>query len=561
MPQARAYSGQVEATVRPQFRNTLPLLLGVLGACEPGNGADVKSPGVNVVTDTGEDGLRNRDLPIRITADFPAFYADDGVVTVSGAIEDGTIGDIEALTIDGIDATLDAAKRFHGTVTLADDIPWRVVDLHVRDAHGREGTIQVQVARAATPESARRTDGLAVMAGPGALDELVRHVGTFIRTAELAPPPGAILRRTCEPVNEPDIETGNITEELRLTGAVRVISVAGDVDTDDEALHVSMQGTRIAWGAEVVSVLQDEEFTRDAELVMELGRGDDLPEGPCNGLWAPVSRSPEPATWSAEFAWPPSCFDATDAGAAAAPLYADRVPPELDRASCAWAEWLDTALHTELPGVSTERAVTVDRAGLALDLTTTPDPIPPVQTTDAGVNPESDGLLAAMAPGVVGPVVHAAASLDRADLGTASVGSHAYTWTRVAPVVEVTTLAANDAGAMGVLPSPVGFRVERDGSACVTGHVIPAPAAVTVDDTEAGTRVGLTPRVAGVDEVNLCGLPDADWQAILDAVVQSAFADHAATWRPADGLMLLGADHHSAIDGVSATVDLTVPEP
>lgn len=530
--------------------------------CEPGDSSKSVSQQVSGLSDSGQTGQLGLDTPLKITADFPAFYAADGAVVVSGAIEDGTLGELEVLTIDGTDATLLDGRRFEGTASLADGEPWRVVELFVRDDNGREGRIHVQVGRAAAPDSPTRTDALGVMAGPEALDELVRHVSTFIRPSELAPPEGAILRRTCEPVNEPDVESGDITEELRLTGTATLRTVAGDVDTDDEALHVTLPGTELAWGAEVVTFVEGEVITRPAELILQLQRGDDLPHTPCDAPWVAVTRAPEPVVWGAEFAWPPSCFDAESAGLAAEPLYAGVVPPELDRASCAWADWLDGALATELTGIDTERAVTVDRAGLALALQSTPADEPPVQVVDSGVVLGGDTLTGTVSASVVGPVIHAAAALSRTELGTDSLDGIEISWSRTPPVPEVTTIAAVDAGDLAVLPSPVGFRIEVGAGACSSeGHVIPAPTPLVVDDPADGTRLSVSPTPAGADVVNSCGLSDDQWRAVWTTVLASAYDGQVGSWRPTDGLQRLGGRADTTVDADRVSADVDIPAP
>lgn len=547
---------------RPLLGGVVLTWVGVCGGavgCDPGVGTETKSTTGTVGGGSGDDGRAATDQPIELVADAPAFYAESGDVPVSGRITDGKIGEITVLTIDGKDAVLGASRTFSGTVSLPGDVPWRVVDLHVEDDEGRTGTIQVQVARATT---APATDpSVLTLAGPDALDALSLHVSTFVRSAALAPPEGTLFERTCDPINEPAAELGFVTEELRLTGTARVVSFAAAVETDDEALHVDLQGTRLGWGAEVVSTLDGVVFTREAELLIDLSRADDLPGSPCDAAWVAVSRAPEPTTWSAEFSWPPSCFDAEDAGAAAALLYPGTVPPELDRASCAWADWLDDALATELTGHTVTAVPTVDRAGLALDHDTTPTTPAPVRTLASTDALASDALVATVAPERVGPALHAAAALDRLELGDATEAGVWVTWSRTAPVEGVTTLAADDAGALGVLPVPVGFRVERDGSACATGHAIPGPTVAGVTDTPTGVALAIAPAAVGADVVDTCDLSDTAWQAILDEVVASAFDGRTATYAPAAGLLRLGTTPVSAAasTGVQATVDVPSP--
>ncbi len=542
-------------------RGLVPLLGALLVGCEPDSNSMSKSAPEEVETDTGNIRNIGEDQPIDIRADAPAFYSADGVVTVTGhIIDDGSVGDIQVLTIGDTEATFTSGRSFKGTVTLDPTIPFQIVHIHVEDDR-REGTIQVQVARATEVTSPARTDALGLLAGPEALDQLALHLQTFIRDENLAPPEGAILRRTCEPIYEPSVESGLITEELRLTGEASLKSLGAAVQTDDEALHLDLQNTRIEWGAEVVSTLDGTTFRRPYTLFLDLQHADDLPDTPCPTATFAVSRAPEPVAWSDAYEVQPSCFTAAEAGAAAAPLYAGTVPPELDRASCAWADWLDTALVPELSGVTTVRTAAIDRAGITMAFETTAIDTPPVETPVAMEAPSGDGLTGALATGVIGPILQSAAALDRVDIGSGEDGSAEVAWIRLPPVEQVTTLVANDAGTPAVLPVPVGLRIEKDGVMCAEGHVILAPVALLVDDRAEGTHLAIEPVIAGADVENICQLSDSTWELLLEEVGRSAFADHGTVYRPADGVQLLGGTSDATVNGDDVTVTVGIPAP
>ncbi len=537
----------------------LPLGLSWLAACGNDSGTHLGKSAL-VSTDDGDgDGDGNLHLPLDITPAAPAFYDAEGVVEVSGYI-DGSVLDIEELTVDGVSVGTGTGMSFRHTVVLADGEPWRIVPIFARDATGRTGEVKVQVARATASDAAEgawaETD-----AGPAGLDRLVLHVGSFVRDDNLAPPAQDLLRRSCRAVSEGGVEMGNITETLRLTGTAHLESFQGGIDTDDEAMLVDAGGTRIIWDAEVVGEFSGTTLVRSASFAVDLTAGDAIPTALCDTEGRVVTRAPETATLTASFDWPPNCFVASEAEALAAPAFAAVVPPEIDRASCAWSLWLDDALATTLDGVDFAPTSTVDRAGLQLSFAASPVDPPPVLIPSTLDLPSADQVLGSVAASVLGPALHSSVARTRTVLLDGTLDGQAAKLTRTEGHLGVTTLVRDDAGTLTSLPVPIGFTLVVDGSECAAGHVIPAPVPVALESTDNRTNLSIIAQVDGADTENTCGISAAAWQTVLADVLASAWDGNGAVLTVADGLVRLGASTTFESTASGMRVEVEVPTP
>jgi hypothetical protein len=519
------------------MRWTMLALCAVIG-CDNRPHSNPKDDGdVGGVEDDDDGGGTDvDDLAPALTLDRPAFYTDGDTVEVTGTVTDD--GALEGVEVAGVPAEIDDAGAWSATLPL--DTDWDVVEAVATDVSGNQAALQAQVARA-TESTAPLVAGADTVVGPAGRTTLAAWIAPYAEAASYGPPAEQLAQGVCDPCPL-GIECGeeNVTETISTTGDWTLRFTAG-LDTTAGRLDVDLAGVEVDWELRVTAV-NGRGYDRDYSATLTSTLAGGAPTTACTGLGLDTAFDASSHAWSLDADPGLICFDIDDLTGPADALYAPVVPPALSGAVCAWADWLEPALSTDMPGATLDYATSADADGIVLRWDARPDAPPAWQALDPGSPVQADGIDVALFDPLIGAVLDAAvdAALPATvsvDLGGGDSGS--VELRRIAPD---TSSLAHVGGVEGLaLVSPIAYEITGPAGLCESGHLIPGPVALGADGADGAWQLSLdTLEARGSDVADTCGL-DGARLGVLTAALQGALADTSLSWTPNEGLEEAGA--------------------